>query len=799
MLAKLTKLIIIASLLLSPSLLGQDIEEKVIQSLKSQISQEDQGMSDDPQFKDLSLDIDDEGKKMTEISAEQSEFFGYDFISRLPTSISATSDLPVPNDYVVSLNDELRVLISGSESQTYNLSVGLDGSILVPDIGVIQVAGDNIFDVRKRVETFIKKSLIGVDVDISLSSLSAKKISIVGLVKSPGTYLVNPFSTILGALAYSGGLEKNASLRNIILIRGEDRFSFDLYQYLIFGDRSNDIQIQQGDTILVQASSQFVDVNGEVIRPKKYEYLATDTFADLVAFSMGFTQYANNREIYVEKKVGAKLLSANIDLSQPIGNSVIERLTIPRQNISSYYGIRIKGKSVEELLIAPDLHNNFEDLVNSLKFSDNLYPFYATVNQTLNNGLVEKNFSISLYDKSTYSDISLSPNTEITFFSREEIKESQSQFKEKINFTSKLLAEDNELESIIYSKASSKKNSDQVANINNAKDEVEIAGELELIKKINLGDLKVIQFGKSAILVPLVGKINPRIIMDYFGQGEKTLLERVVTNKVSGGVFQNSIDTVFNSDEISQISYPVASNESFFIEINGQIRTPGIYSANLSMTISELYEIAGGLTENADTRGIVLIRNSIRERELKSIQSAKKVILDSLITQLVNPMNSSSGQITSILPIIELADSIDVPGRLAGNLAPNSPSSKSITLEDGDRIFIPAISKSISIIGEVLQPLAVTYNSNITVYDYIESSGNFTDYADKNGIYVIGLDGISKPISNRDLKKYKPLPGDTIVVPRNLDKLNTLPLISASVKIISDIAFAAASLNVLRN
>lgn len=799
MLAKLTKLITIALLFLSPSLLGQDIEEKVIQSIKSQISQQDQGMSDDPQFKDLSLDMDDEGKKVTEIISKQSKVFGYDFISRLPTSISATSDLPVPNDYVVSLNDELRVLISGSESQTYNLNVGLDGSILVPDIGIIQVAGDNIFDVRKRVETFIKKSLIGVDVDISLSNLSAKKISIVGLVKSPGTYLVNPFSTILGALAYSGGLENNASLRNITLIRGEDRFSFDLYQYLIFGDRSNDIQIQQGDTILVQASSQFVDIIGEVIRPKKYEYLATDTFADLVAFSMGFTQYANNGEIYVEKKVGTELVSDNVDLFQPIGNSVIESFTIPRQNISTYYGIKIKGESVEELLIAPDLHNNFEDLVSSLKFSDNLYPFYARVNQTLNNGLVEKNFSISLFDKRTYSDISLGPNTEITFFSKEDIKENQPQFKEKINFTNKLIAEENELESLIYSEDNDKKNLDEASNINNAEDEVDIANELQLIEKISLRDLKVIQFGKSAILVPLVGEVTPRIIMDYFGQGEKTLLDRVVTNKLSGGVYQNSLDTVFNSDEISQISFPVASNESFFIEIDGQIRTPGIYSANLSMTIGELYEIAGGLTDNADTRGIVLVRNSIRERELKSIQSAKKVILDSLITQLANPMNNNSGEITSILPIIELADSIDAPGRLAGNLAPNSPSAKSITLEDGDRIFIPSVSSSVSIIGEVLQPLAVTYNSYSTVYDYIESSGNFTDYADKNGVYVISRDGISKPISNRDLKKYKPLPGDTIVVPRNLSKLNTLPLITASVKIISDIAFAAASLNVLRN
>ena len=42
-------------------------------------------------------------------------------------------------------------------------------------------------------------------------------------------------------------------------------------------------------------------------------------------------------------------------------------------------------------------------------------------------------------------------------------------------------------------------------------------------------------------------------------------------------------------------------------------------------------------------------------------------------------------------------------------------------------------------------------------------------------------------------------PGDTIVVPRDLNQLEGLPLVSVATKIISDIAFSAASLNVLKN
>ena len=55
-----------------------------------------------------------------------------------------------------------------------------------------------------------------------------KKITIVGAVETTGTYLINPFSTITGALAYSGGISEVGSLRDIKLIRNNGEvFSFD--------------------------------------------------------------------------------------------------------------------------------------------------------------------------------------------------------------------------------------------------------------------------------------------------------------------------------------------------------------------------------------------------------------------------------------------------------------------------------------------------------------------------------------------------------------------------------------------
>ena len=194
--------------------------------------------------------------------------FGYDFFSTMPTSLSAVGDLPLPNDYKISLRDQIKVILSGSKDQIFNLNVNLDGTILFPELGKVFVAGLTFEEVKEKLSNMINQSYIGVSIDISLQNLSAKKVTIVGAVNTPGTYLINPFSTITGALAYSGGISEIGSLRDIKLIRNDGTiFSFDLYDLLIKGDRTNDLTIQAGDTILINAASQFVEIRGQVNRP----------------------------------------------------------------------------------------------------------------------------------------------------------------------------------------------------------------------------------------------------------------------------------------------------------------------------------------------------------------------------------------------------------------------------------------------------------------------------------------------------------------------------------------------------
>ena len=170
--------------------------------------------------------------------------YGYDFFSSTPTSLTAVGDLPLPNDYRISLRDQFTVILSGSKDSIFNLNVKLDGTILFPELGAISVVGLTLQEVKDKLSLLIEQSYIGVNIDISMQNLSAKKITIVGAVKTPGTYLINPFSTITGALSYSGGISEIGSLRDIKLIRkNKEVYSFDLYVLLIRGDRSIDLTI----------------------------------------------------------------------------------------------------------------------------------------------------------------------------------------------------------------------------------------------------------------------------------------------------------------------------------------------------------------------------------------------------------------------------------------------------------------------------------------------------------------------------------------------------------------------------
>ncbi len=710
---------------------------------------------------------------------EPSLIFGFDFIRTMPTSTSATPDLPVPNDYRLGLNDEILIVLSGAKEEIYRLKIGLDGTILMPEIGIVQVLGETFIGLKEKVKNLVDISFVGVNVNISIVSLNAKKITIVGAVKNPGSYLVNPFTTISNSLSYSGGLEDYASLRNLQLIKPNgETYNYDLYDYLVFGNRLNDIVVDSGDTILVPGTNSFVQITGQVLRPYIYEYKDSDKFNDLINFALGFTNNANKESFYVDEKINRTVVSSEFKLSEKIGIRDLQAIYIPNDSFKNDYGIKIKGDSVKERIIQKDKFSKLENLMQTLEFSNNVYPFYSTLDQTDESGLLKERHLFSILDPSTYKDIDIKNNVSIQFFSRADIDSLQTEF-----------------ENIIVEGLSE----GGVDILNDQENALLLSSANE---DFNISDIKRLMFGSNSYLAPMRGSISPELIFNFFGPNVKVKKDSIsISNK--SGLSNIEFNKIIESSSIDQISFPEAGIKSFEVEILGQVENPGRYLVNGSITLNDLYAMAGGLTKEASKKSIILSRQAIRSRERESIDSSRKIILDTLISQIGNPLNtggSNFSDVSSILSLVSTAEEIEYPGRLSGDISPNSENAKNIYLTIGDEVFVPSESNTVTIIGEVLQPTTTLFSSELDISDYITKAGQMTEYADQDKIYVIKSDGTSMPIaSNMFEKPYNPEPGDTIVVPRDLDRINTVPLVSVATKIISDIAFAAASLNSIRN
>ena len=675
--------------------------------------------------------------------------YGYDFFSSMPTSLTAVGDLPLPNDYIISLRDQFTVILTGSKDALFNLNVKLDGTILFPELGSVSVVGLSFKEVKEKLSQLIKQAYIGVNIDVSLQNLSAKKITIVGAVNTPGTYLVNPFSTITGALAYSGGISEIGSLRDIKLIRNnKEVFSFDLYDLLIKGNRSNDLTIEAGDTLLINAASQFVEITGAVKRPGIYEVLEGETINSLVDFALGFNQTANKSNISVSflDLNEASIVKKNVDtLDQNLQNAL-------SVNVFNYVNEPSANILVQGAIEEPGFYNALKyrkltDLINDLKFID-VYPWLAVLEQFDENKLIKSTVLFNLNDPNTYTSVELLPNSRIYF----------------ANIDTR---------SFDVSETSRK-----------------LITEYELRLSHRQGNFRLPVYGKYSVssFINLLGLDMSDVdnIATYVSP-----LKNIVVN-------DNYKNMQYIAEKYNTVNFRSFDNDLIEVSISGAVDFPGTYVLNDDATIEDLYQLVGNFKNQAYLKGIILTRDNIRARQIKSIEKSKEDLNKVILTSVQKGEN-----IGDINLIRALSESIEPEnlGRLAGDFTPKSQGSINTILFDGDTIIVPKNPNAVNVLGEVLNPIAFEYSKKLTITSAINQAGGYQQYADKRRVYVIKANGIVKKANRNIFVRNVGLePGDTIVVPRKIITNNPgLEALLPVTQILSDLAFSAAAVESLSN
>lgn len=242
--------------------------------------------------------------------------YGYDLFAGQPRTFSPTTHAPVPSNYIVGVGDTVRVQLFGQEDRNYDLVVDREGTVVIPRLGEINVAGITYTAMQELIKHRVGERLIGYRAAVSMGELRSIQIFIVGEAYQPGAYTVSSLSTLSQALYVAGGVSEIASLRSIRLMRGGEVASeLDLYDLLMRGDASADRTLQSGDVIFIPPRGEMITVKGEVNRPALYELKGGETLADALALAGGAKPEAYKAATQVRRVRDGRRQMSTVDLS----------------------------------------------------------------------------------------------------------------------------------------------------------------------------------------------------------------------------------------------------------------------------------------------------------------------------------------------------------------------------------------------------------------------------------------------------------------------------------------------------
>ena len=235
--------------------------------------------------------------------------FGLDVFTRASSQFQPLLSGPVPDDYLVGPGDQLVLMVTGEIELARELVVSREGFLLVRDVGRISVANLTMADLRILLRARLANSYSGITrgtvfVDVTITQLRTIQIYVTGEVAQAGAYQLASVATVTNALYAAGGLTVMGSLREIkVQKRSGVEVSLDLYPYLLNGDVSGDVILEQGDVVFVPVKGRRVQLRGSVVRPAYYELDADDDLIDVLNEARGFTSEANRQRVTIHRVV----------------------------------------------------------------------------------------------------------------------------------------------------------------------------------------------------------------------------------------------------------------------------------------------------------------------------------------------------------------------------------------------------------------------------------------------------------------------------------------------------------------
>ncbi|MDZ7288511.1 MAG: SLBB domain-containing protein [candidate division KSB1 bacterium] len=252
-----------------------------------------------------------------------------------------------PANYIVGPYDVLAVNVWGVAPFAHVGPITPEGTLILPTVGEIAVAGDTLSQVKRKIQQAVRKKYTASEISVNLVSLRTFKVTVVGVVNHPGTYAVTPVDRVdrvvylanLGANSNNessagkkskqpgvreGASAPSISLRNIKLYRAtRDTIEVDLVRYYATGETRFNPYLLDGDVIFVPAENRLgnrVSILGGVRVPGSFEFRDGDSLQTLLKIAQGATALADLEHVEVVRFLPdgrqAQILVVNLHAGQ---------------------------------------------------------------------------------------------------------------------------------------------------------------------------------------------------------------------------------------------------------------------------------------------------------------------------------------------------------------------------------------------------------------------------------------------------------------------------------------------------
>jgi protein involved in polysaccharide export with SLBB domain len=764
---------------------------------------------------------------------------------RNPPSTFAPLDMaPVTPDYVVGPEDELQVQIWGQVTLNGRFMVDRTGSIYIPQVGTLHVAGLKFSQLQDSLKTQIGRVFRNFDLNVNMGQLRSIQVFVVGQSRRPGNYTISSLSTLVNAIFVTGGPTPQGSLRHIQLKRGGKLLvDFDLYDLLLHGDKSKDVQLLPGDVIYIPPVGPQVALAGSVNTPGIYELKSAGsaTAGEMIELAAGLTNVASGEKLRLERVAegrGRSIVEIGFDAQGKatilqdgdilevvaVTNLYKDAITL-RGNVANPGRYSWKpGMRVKDLLPDKDALITRDYWLKHAQLGQPGLTYIPTCAPDKPYGIPNLRYGIPAGEEGEHTAWRYSSTKNTDLFGLTFVNpDGQGNTGNTGNTGTTGTAGTTGNSGNKGNTASTRKDisTDGALDCNNLNEYQTNGGRPYTGADALVGasatsfrarfDVKLSEpdINWSYAVIERQSKVNLETSLLPFNLGKVVL---------GGDASQNlelqpgDVVTIFSKADIRVPQ----SQQTRLVRLEGEFAGAGVYSVMPGETLRQLVQRAGGLSPDAYLYGAEFTRESTRRiQQLRLVEYIDQIQLQANSNASSNANAAISAQDTAAAAaaqaqnqnIINSLRNAQSTGRIVLELTPDSHDVSQLPdlpLEDGDRFIVPRVPSTVIVDGAVYNQNSFLYDPHRRLGDYVRLAGGANRDADKKRAYVIRAGGsvISKQYSSSLLRGNEfdslPLyPGDTVVIPLNLDKGKGLRTFVDIAQIVGQFGIAIAATNTL--